>query len=362
MILRLKNCHVNLLSEEARRVYPIESCAMLFGELTEEEAYVRKVVVAANELHSTMRFKINPELVVKSFNDAKKEGLDFIGLFHSHPAPATPSTIDIRFMKLWGEAIWLILSSTDHKLAAYQMENEELKEIQIQIERNAVLLKRIVDSYMQKVSGIEVHCDRCLKTERWEGNVVLMIVDAAFTSIGLNYFAAVVPKVEEFSETFVRNGKINRLEDLVDTNIDELKKLWKNGRSWTTAKSIASYLSRIGDDKSALRNWAKNAELERWREDPIGRIKGVGLITFQYLRMMGGVDTIMPDKIVKKVINEILEQAGYSPLDDDIEFIKKAERIASNCGYRPVELCWMTWFMHSEMKRMKKYSNILSKL
>jgi hypothetical protein len=27
------------------------------------------------------------------------------------------------------------------------------------------LLKRIVDSYMQKVSGSEGHCDRCLKTE-----------------------------------------------------------------------------------------------------------------------------------------------------------------------------------------------------
>jgi len=40
----------------------------------------------------------------------------------------------------------------------------------------------------------------------------------------------------------------------------------------------------------------RNAKLENWREDPIGRIKGVGLITFQYLRMMGGIDTVMPDK------------------------------------------------------------------
>ena len=59
-------------------------------------------------------------------------------------------------------------------------------------------LKEVVDSYMQKVSGIEEHCNRCLKTERWGSSVVLMVVDAAFTSIGLNYFTAVVPKVEEF--------------------------------------------------------------------------------------------------------------------------------------------------------------------
>jgi hypothetical protein len=73
----------------------------------------------------------------------------------------------------------------------------------------------------------------------------------------------------------------------------------------------------------ALRTWAANARLEGWREDPIGSIKGVGLVTFQYLRMMGGVDTIMPDKIVKRVVNEILVKAGLKPVEDDIEFIKE---------------------------------------
>jgi hypothetical protein len=47
-------------------------------------------------------------------------------------------------------------------------------------------LKEIVDSYMCRVSGLDVYCSRCLRTERWGGCVVLMVVDAAFTSIGLN--------------------------------------------------------------------------------------------------------------------------------------------------------------------------------
>jgi len=33
-------------------------------------------------------------------------------------------------------------------------------------------LKKIVDSYMQKVSGLKEHCERCLRTERWNGSVV----------------------------------------------------------------------------------------------------------------------------------------------------------------------------------------------
>ena len=192
-----------------------------------------------------------------------------------------------------------------------------------------------------------------------------MIVDAAFTSIGLNYFTAVVPKVEEFNKEFVKTRRIRNLKELAKADINELRKVWRSKRSWIIAKGIASYLSTLNeDDRSALKTWAKNAKLENWREDPIGRIKGVGLITFQYLRMMGGVDTVMPDKIVKRVINEILTKAGLEPVNDDVKFIKKVEEIALACGYRPIELCWMTWLIQPEGKimRMEKYSKILPKI
>jgi hypothetical protein len=43
--------------------------------------------------------------------------------------------------------------------------------------------------------------------------------------------------------------------------------------------------------------------------------------------MMEEIDTVMPDKIVKRVINEILVKAGLEPVNDDIEFIKKAEKL-----------------------------------
>jgi hypothetical protein len=226
-------------------------------------------------------------------------------------------------------------------------------------------IKEIIDSYMERVSGLREHCERCLRTGRWNGSVVLMVVDAAFTSIGLNYFTAVVPKVEEFNRKFVESGKIRSLKDLAESNVDELRGVWKNERSWIIAKEIASHFSRLSeDDKAALRNWAKNSKLENWKQDPIGRIKGVGLITFQYLRMMGGIDTVMPDKIVKRVINEILVKAGLEPVNDDLEFIKKAEEVALACGYRPIELCWMTWLIQPEGKimRMEKYSHLLSRI
>jgi hypothetical protein len=118
------------------------------------------------------------------------------------------------------------------------------------------------------------------------------------------------------------------------------------------------------DDLLTLRVWASNAGLVNWWEDPIGRIKGVGLVTFQYLRMMSGVDTVMPDKIVKSVVNKILVKAELEPVEDDIEFVKKAEQIAFACGYRLIELCWMTWLIQPEGRkiRMEKYRDILPKI
>jgi hypothetical protein len=226
-------------------------------------------------------------------------------------------------------------------------------------------LKSVVDSYMQKVSGLKEHCERCLRTERWGGSVVLMVIDAAFTSIGLNYFTAVVPKVEEFNRRFVESGRIKKLCELAEADVEGLRAVWRNLRSWLAAKGIAAYLSTLGgDDKSALRSWAQKARVDEWWADPIGRVKGVGLVTFQYLRMMGGVDTVMPDKIVKRVINEILVKAGMQPVYDDLKFIKRAEEVALACGYRPIELCWMTWLIQPEGQkmRMEKYSHILPKI
>jgi hypothetical protein len=226
-------------------------------------------------------------------------------------------------------------------------------------------LKEIVDTYMERVSGLKEHCERCLRTERWNGSVVLMVVDASFTSIGLNYFTSVVPKVEEFNERFVESGKIRSLKELSQADINELRSVWRNKRSWIVSKEIASYLSTISDDdREALRTWARNADLENWRRDPVGKIRGVGLITFQYLRMMGGIDTVMPDKIVKRVINEILVKAGLEPINDDMKFIRRAEELALSCGYKPIELCWMTWLIQPEGRliRMDKYSNLLPKI
>jgi len=219
---------------------------------------------------------------------------------------------------------------------------------------------------MEQVPQLSEHSQRCLNTERWSSNVILMIVDAAFMSIGLNYFTAVVPKVAEFRDEFIETHKIESLEDLTTTNYEILAAVWRNRRSWHVAKSVAAYLTELKhanefDDRKALIHWAQYTSLNNWQKDPIGSITGVGINTFQYLRMMGGIDTVMPDKIVKRVIVEMLSKAELKVPSSDSDFIRLVEEIGSITDYKATELCWMTWMIQSEagMSKMEKYQALL---
>lgn len=237
---------------------------------------------------------------------------------------------------------------------------------------NGMELSGVVDRYMARAEGLEEHCERCLETERWGGDPVLMVVDAAFTSIGLNYFQSVVPQVMEFEEEMVEKGLVQSFDDLraVSIDVDEVRSIWANKRSWSVASSVASYLTDFGrrnglPDREAFRKWAEKSSLKNWEEDPVGEIWGVGINIYQYLRMMGGVDTAMPDKIVRRVVEEILEESGEDfPTEGDIELIRTIEEIASRTGYRPIEVCWMTWLVQSEgdKVRMEKYRDVLHRI
>lgn len=134
MILRLKRKNITLLKKTVHKEFPIEACAILFGKMNQNEAYATKIFLASNKLKSKIRFEIDPIDFLKALKEAEKEGLELIGFFHSHQTHAKPSSIDLKYMKLWGNAIWLIFSLVEESLAAYQFINEKLLETSIIIE------------------------------------------------------------------------------------------------------------------------------------------------------------------------------------------------------------------------------------
>lgn len=230
-------------------------------------------------------------------------------------------------------------------------------------------LVSIIKSYMQQVPQVHILCRRCLETQRWQGNILSMIADAAFTSTGLNYFLTVVPAVLLFNQIFLETGRLPTTEQLCHIPEAELQTVWKNRRSWQVAQNICAYLTSrrqagCEDDREALRSWATDSSLAEWKNDPIGSINGVGINTFQYLRMMGGIDTVMPDKIVKKILGKIHNEAGIDIPYTDMEFITYVEQLAPRTGYRAIEFCWMTWLVQSEAALMEtnKYTSILENI
>jgi len=121
VILRLTRQQLNYLKNEAKRSSPIEACALLFGKLTQKEATVERIVVTTNVAESATRFEIDSKVFYGAFIAADQDGLVFLGFFHSHPAPVAPSIADLHFMRLWGDAIWLIFSLTENRFAAFKM-------------------------------------------------------------------------------------------------------------------------------------------------------------------------------------------------------------------------------------------------
>ena len=129
---------------------------------------------------------------------------------------------------------------------------------------------------------------KCLNGEIWYGNAVLMVVDASLTSIGINYFKLVVPLVERFHNEYVRTGQIASFEDFAKLSTDDkrLRGIINNKRSWSVAINLCKELNMIRkendllSDFDALNFWAEKANYEKWREDRIGKIPGIDLVTF----------------------------------------------------------------------------------
>ena len=192
---------------------------------------------------------------------------------------------------------------------------------------------------------------RCLEGKRWDGNAVLIVVDASLTSIGVNYFSVVTPSVEMFFNKYVNTKEIDSFENFSKLTAEDnrLRNIINSKRSWNTAIEICKALNQLRkgndleSDFASLKFWAEKANYEKWNLDVIGKIPGVGLTTFQYLRLQAGVDTIVPDRMIRR---EAENQLGIKT-KDQVEFITKAEEFLSETNYSPTLFCWVVWLSKS---------------
>jgi len=87
---------------------PEEACGILAGRLKGELYQAKCVFPTTNLLHSATRYRIDPVEQLAVFNQMDAQGLELVGIYHSHPnGPDSPSPTDIA-EAYYPEAAYLI--------------------------------------------------------------------------------------------------------------------------------------------------------------------------------------------------------------------------------------------------------------
>jgi proteasome lid subunit RPN8/RPN11 len=115
----------------AKEALPNECCAFLLGN-PNEDGNVVKILPVRNIDESPISFSIDPEEILNVYNLADSKGMQVTAIFHSHPAKATPSSTDVKFMQV-NPVIWIIYSTTENQLKAFVYDEEMVKEIAMRI-------------------------------------------------------------------------------------------------------------------------------------------------------------------------------------------------------------------------------------
>jgi len=109
---------------------PMEACGLLAGK----NDRVEKVFFVQNQAQSPVRFVMDPYEQLKAFDWIDDNGLELLGIFHSHPSgPETASPTDIAEAAY--DVVHIICSRKkgQWKLRGFWIENREATEVTLQI-------------------------------------------------------------------------------------------------------------------------------------------------------------------------------------------------------------------------------------
>jgi proteasome lid subunit RPN8/RPN11 len=151
IITKLKECNKNSA--------PIEACGLIFGVVQKIEIYkgdyqvhytAKEFYCLKSNIESYGAFALieDSDKYFEIHQDAVyKKKLRMISIFHSHPVPAYPSSIDIGNMEYldkdigskrnpFKNQIWTIMNLNTEEINSFIYFNDELLQIDLQIKKN----------------------------------------------------------------------------------------------------------------------------------------------------------------------------------------------------------------------------------
>jgi proteasome lid subunit RPN8/RPN11 len=134
MVLYIKKKDLEKIFQHAKECYPIEACGILAGKLVGKEKIIEKVYPTKNILNSIFEYQIDPIEQIKIFEEAKSEGLNILGFYHSHPHwDCFWSTINHEKSKWWIGYSFLIVSLKTYSFSCYVREKDNVEKEEIKV-------------------------------------------------------------------------------------------------------------------------------------------------------------------------------------------------------------------------------------
>ncbi|HYG98375.1 MAG TPA: M67 family metallopeptidase [Terriglobales bacterium] len=117
-MLKISESALNQLRAHGEQTYPHECCGVLLGQDNgDSERWVTHAVACGNTRTDSPenRYNIDPKELIRIQLDAREQGLDILGFYHSHPDhPARWSSTDLAEAH-WFGCSYVITSVTNGK-------------------------------------------------------------------------------------------------------------------------------------------------------------------------------------------------------------------------------------------------------
>lgn len=110
MVVVLSKENYEKIISHAKKEFPYECCGLLGGKKKEGLILIREIYAVKNVDQSSEHFSMDPKEQFAVVKQMRKEGLELLGNYHSHPyTPSRPSEEDKR-LAFDAEAVYGILS------------------------------------------------------------------------------------------------------------------------------------------------------------------------------------------------------------------------------------------------------------
>lgn len=118
------------LAFEVKKESPNEAVALLFGHRNNGDWVVERVMPVRNSTPSPYMFSIAPEDIYQAYLWADRNGVELVGIFHSHLGEPYPSSVDVKYMEL-NAVVWVIAGYGATEFRAYMLSGERVLEVDL---------------------------------------------------------------------------------------------------------------------------------------------------------------------------------------------------------------------------------------